>query len=453
MIARFLPGGAVLLSVLTLGSYVMGLVRDRMFARTFGAGAELDAYNAAFVLPELALDVLVASGLAAPFVPIFLQLRREDGGAEEFGQTILTGALVIMGLAAAVMFVFAPLTAAFIAPGFTGDQRDLYVSLFRSMLVTPIIFAGSLALGEVLLAERRFLAYGLAPLLYNAGIVVGTAGLSDRIGIFGPAVGAVLGALLHLGVRLWGVRRTSFRIRPRLALRTRAMREFVRLMLPKMAGHPIEPATFLYFTAVATTLGAGSVTSVSFARNFQSVPVSLIGVAFSLAAFPALASAWAAGERRRFVRTLTTNFATIVALTGAAAVALFAVSSLAIGLLLGGEAFDAEAVARTSVVLSAFAISVPVESLTHLLSRAIYATRHTFFQVVASLAGLGVTVLATAVMAPGIGTVAIPIGFTIGTATKVALLALVLGWRLSSARARRISEPPFGYDPVEARSG
>lgn len=74
-VSRFVPEGAAVLSVLIFGSYVMGLVRDRLFAQTFGAGTELDAYNAAFVLPELLLDVLVEAGLAAPFIPIFLRLR------------------------------------------------------------------------------------------------------------------------------------------------------------------------------------------------------------------------------------------------------------------------------------------------------------------------------------------------------------------------------------------
>ena len=71
MLARFFPQGAILLSVLTFAAYFAGLLRDRIFARTYGAGIELDAYNAAFVLPELALDVLVAAGLTAPFVPVF----------------------------------------------------------------------------------------------------------------------------------------------------------------------------------------------------------------------------------------------------------------------------------------------------------------------------------------------------------------------------------------------
>ena len=79
LVERYLPTGAALLSILIFGSYVMGLVRDRIFARTFGVGSELDAYNAAFVLPELLLDVLVEAGLAAPFIPIFLPSSRLRG--------------------------------------------------------------------------------------------------------------------------------------------------------------------------------------------------------------------------------------------------------------------------------------------------------------------------------------------------------------------------------------
>src|SRR5918999_2777173 len=136
LVARYLPAGGVLLSVLLFGSYALGLVRDRTFARTFGAGPELDAYNAAFVLPELLLDVLVEAGLAAPFIPIFLRLRAVGDGSEadRFARTILSAAVAIMGGAAVVMFVFAEATTAFIAPGFAGQQRELYVSLFRLML-------------------------------------------------------------------------------------------------------------------------------------------------------------------------------------------------------------------------------------------------------------------------------------------------------------------------------
>ncbi len=435
---RLVPQGALLLSVLSFGGYAMGLLRDRTFARTYGAGIELDAYNAAFVLPELLLDVLVASGLTAPFVPIFLSLRREDDAAAiDFGRTVLTGAVLVMGITTAILFVIAPLTADVIVPGFGPEDRELYVSLFRLMCITAVLFAASIALGELLVAGRRFFWFGVAPLLYNGGIVAGTVLLADAIGIYAAAVGAVLGAALHLAIRLVGIARMRFVIRPRLAVRTPAFREFFRLMIPKMLSHPIEPITFLFFTAVATTIGAGSVSSVSFARNFQSAPVSLIGVAFSLAVFPTLSAAWAAGDRARFRSVLVTNLAVIAVLTLGAAVVLAVFGGTIIEVLLGGGAFDAEDVETTALVLSVFAISVPLEALTYPLSRGLYATHNTLFQVGASVVGLAVIVASCLVLAPQVGIVAIPLSFTLGSGAKAVLLAAALAWRY------RRGQPPM----------
>ena len=428
---RFLPAGGLLLSVLLFGSYAMGLLRDRTFARTFGAGPQLDAYNAAFVLPELLLDVLVEAGLAAPFIPIFLRLRAVDASeADRFARTILSAGVAIMGGAAVLMFILADATTGLIAPGFAGQQRDLYVSLFRLMLVTPILFAASLTLGQVLLAEQRLFWYGIAPLLYNGGIITGTLLFSGSLGIYGPAIGAIIGAAIHLGSRFVGLRGSRFRVPLGWQARTDSIREFVRLMLPKMVSHPVEPMTFLFFTSIASGLAAGSVTVVSYARNFQSVPVSLIGVAFALAAFPALSTAHATGDRRGFLRLLASQMVTIGVITTLAAVALVLVAGLAIRVLLGGGAFGPQDVARTGTVLAAFALSIPFESLSHLLSRAIYATRHTILQVLSSLAGLAVTVVATLALLPGLGIVAIPFGFAIGQAAKLGLLALSLAARL-----------------------
>ena len=427
-----LPRGAALLSALIFASYVLGLVRDRIFARTFGVGAELDAYNAAFVLPELLLDVLVEAGLAAPFIPIFLQLRSgpHRAAADRFARAVLTGAVAVMGVAAVLMFVFAEATTGFIAPGFDGAQAELYVSLFRVMLVTPILFAASLTLGQVLLAEQRYFWYGIAPLLYNGGIVLGTLAFSDSLGIYGPAIGAVIGAAIHLGSRFIGLRGSEFRIGFEWEGRTPPLGEFVRLMLPKMISHPVEPITFLFFTAAASELAAGSVTAVSFARNFQSVPVSLVGVAFALAVFPALSTTYAVGDRRGFLRLVWTNVASISVLTIGAAAGLIVLGEVAVRVLLGGGEFGEDDVVLVATTLAAFALSVPFESVSHLLSRAIYATRHTILQVLASLAGLLITIVATLALIDGSGILAIPLGFAIGQAAKTVLLALALAARL-----------------------
>ena len=450
LLSTALPRGAVILSVLTFAGYLMGLVRDRIFAHTFGAGPELDAYNAAFILPELALDVLVAGGLIAPFVPIFVGLRSEAGeAAAAFGRTILTLAIAVMAIAATVLFVFAPQTIDWIAPGFQGAQRDTYVELFRIMCVTPVIFAASLVLGEILVAERSFVAYGLAPLMYNAGIVAGTLILGPRYGVIGAAIGAVVGAVGHLAVRAVGIWRTRFRPRPSLALRTKGVGEFLRLMVPKMISHPVEPLMFLYFTALASTLEPGSVTSLAFAHNFQSVPVSLIGASFAIAAFPVLSASAAAGDRPAFVRQFRTTLVTITVLTIVAAIGLFMVSEVAIRVLLGGGAFDDADIARTSGILAVFALSVPLESLVQLLSRAIYATHNTLLPTIASIAGFIATVITAQLLVGPIGLAAIPVAFAAGLAVDVAIMAVGLVPRMARIGVR----PPAARRIRPARHG
>jgi putative peptidoglycan lipid II flippase len=205
-------------------------------------------------------------------------------------------------------------------------------------------------------------------------------------------------------------------------------------MLPKTGSSPIEPLTYLFFTNVASTLAAGSVAVVNLAQNFQALPVSLIGVAFSLAAFPALSTAHAAGDRGAFTRVLVTNLVSISSLTVAAAVGLYVVGGFAVGVLFGGGRFDDDAVARTALVLGAFALSVPFESVGHLLSRAIYATRHTLLQVFASLVGFAVMLVVTPALLGELDIVAIPLGFALGSAVKAAILVVVLVPRIRAIR-------------------
>ena len=177
LLDRVFPRGAITLSILSLGYFGMGLVRNRVFANTFGAGPELDAYNAAFRIPEIALDILVASGLSAPFVPIFIRLLEgpDDGRrAEAFGRTVLTVAVAVMAVTMGALLILGPWIAENVFRDFDGRTRALYVELFRINCLAQVIFAASITLGEVLVAHRRFLFYALAPILYTTGIVLGT---------------------------------------------------------------------------------------------------------------------------------------------------------------------------------------------------------------------------------------------------------------------------------------
>lgn len=431
LVDRVFPRGALILSVLSLGYFAMGVLRNKALASTFGAGPELDAYNAAFKIPEIALDVLVAGGLTAPFVPIFNGLRRrDDAAAHEFARTVLTVAVLVMSVVILGLFLIAPATVEIVAPSFDPATRALYVDLFRLMCVTPVLFAASIAIGEVLVAHQRFLFYALAPILYTGGIVVATVLFGHRYGIRATALGAVGGAVAHVAIRSIGLLRTPFRIRPRLAVRTAAFREFALLMVPRMISQPIDPLTLTFFTNLAASIGVGAVTSFNFASDYQVVPVSLIGASFSLAVFPTLAAAFAAGDAPTFRRTLTRNLVTIGGLTIVAALALAIAAHPLVDVLLGGGAFGPDDVDRTATILTAYALSIPLDSVSYPLSRALYATHNTVLQVVASIAGFVTIIVVGSALAGPVGVAAIPLAAAAGGVVKVGLLTLFLVPRL-----------------------
>lgn len=449
---RLLPRGAIVLSVLSVGYFVAGVVRNRVLAGEFGAGAELDAYNAAFRIPEIAINILVGAGLSAPFVPIFsrLLLADEDHGdgtgtrrAEAFGQTVLTAAVLAMLVALVMLFAGAPLIAGSVWSAFTPAARALYTDLLRINCLALLMFAASMAIGEILVVHRRFISYGIAPILYTGGIVVGAAVLGPRLGVAGAAWGAVGGAAAHLAARTIGVVRTGFRIRPRLSVRTPEFREFLRLMLPRMLSYPIDPVMTTYLTALAVGVGAGTASALSFVLDYQFAPVQVIAISFSLAAFPVLSAAWAAGDRRAFRQVTARNAAVIGGLTVLAGVALAVLARPLVATLLGGGRFDRAAVDLTTGLLVAFAVSVPIDSLSYPLSRALYATHNTVWQVAGSVVGMVVLVAGAQVAVPALGAPGIAVAYATGGLAKLLVLVVGLRRRLRDAPERevRASEP------------
>jgi putative peptidoglycan lipid II flippase len=447
-----LPRNALILAALILLGAVMSFLNLRILGHEYGAGPELDAWSAASRLPQLALDILVVGGVVGPFLPLFVGLQGESAErARDFARTILTLAILVMTVAMAVMFVFAEQTLAIVAPGFTGIQHDDYIGLFRVLCFSQVVFAASWVLGEILVAERRFISYGLSEPLYYAGIGGGALLLGGQFGIYGAAFGAVAGAFAHLGIRLFGIYRTGFRPGLRFNLRTKGLGEFLWLMAPKMVSQPILSLTALYFTSLASSLAPGSVTSFTFAQHFQSLPESLCGVAFATAAFPALAAAAAASDGKAFRRTFATTFATIAGLSIAAALAVVILGPIFIRVYLGGGAFNDTDVARTTMVATIYAVSIPFESLTELFARSIYATRNTIWPTTAAVAGFAVTVLAATQLSGPLGLAAIPAAYGIGMATKLAVLVVALLPRMAHVGAAVAGEGPAATEAVAPR--
>jgi len=197
-------------------------------------------------------------------------------------------------------------------------------------------------------------------------------------------------------------------------------------MLPRMVSHPIDPLTLTFFTNLGSSFGIGAITSFNFASDYQVVPVSLIGVSFSLAVFPALAAAYGANDGVTFRAILRRNVITIGGLTVLAAIAVAVLARPLVEILIGGGEFGPDDVDRTATVLTAYALAIPLDSLSYPLSRALYATHNTILQVIASIAGFGTIVAMGLALAGPVGIVAIPLAAAAGGAVKVALLTLFL---------------------------
>lgn len=428
--------GAAVLSITTFVSYLMGALRDRIFAHTFGASRQLDIYNASFIIPDLLLNILVSSLLSAAFIPIFTGLftSGEKEKALKLANTILHGAVFIIVSFAIVTAIFMPFFSKLIAPGFTGDDRATLINLSRLMLISPVFMAISSGFGAMLVSFKKFLPYGLSPLFYNIGIIAGTFTV-PWFGIYGLVIGTLFGAVLHLLPRLIAIRFSAFRYRFWVDLRDKNFLAVLKLMIPKMLGHPVEQLTFMGFTRTATLLAAGSVTAVSFARNFQSVPVALFGIAFSVAIFPTLAQYADKSDHAEFSKHFRKALRNILFFTIPCAIGLYFLSDIPIRILLGGGRFSDENILRTARVLSVFALSIPVESVAHLLARSFYALKNTVIPVLMSVSNLLVSVTFAAYHAPVMGITAIPYGFLLGGTIQIVLLSIILYRKLMKPHA------------------
>lgn len=413
--------------VTTFLSYALGLVRDRIFAHTYGLSASLDAYNAAFLLPDFLFNVLVASGIAAAAVPLFSDLKqRRSPHAHVYINSLLSAAVITTFISAVFFFIFAEPASVLVGPGLPPESQQLTAKLIRVLALSPILFAVSNGLGALLLAEKRFLYFGLSPVFYNLGIIGGTLWLAPVYGIMGTAMGTLLGAALHAIVRALGAWHAGWRPGIAWQWRTEEFRQTIQLMIPKMVGHPVELATFWVFTTLASTLGAGSIAALNFARNFQSVPVSLVGITVSTAAFPMLAEAISRRDFSRFKDTLRQISFSILVLSSVAAVVLYAIRVPLVRMLLGGGAFDADAVRTTATLLGVFCLAIPTEAFNHLLARSFYARKNTLIPVSFSVLSLIIATTISWWLLPQLHLQALAVGFFLGSIVKTMGLFLLL---------------------------
>ncbi|MGM0439368.1 MAG: murein biosynthesis integral membrane protein MurJ [Patescibacteria group bacterium] len=384
---------AVILGVSSTVSALLGIIRDRLLAGTFGAGPELDVYFAAFRIPNFVYGVLITGGLMAAFIPVFSETFEND---EEEGWELASNLLNFLVLAlsglAFLLFIFAPLVVQMIAPGFSEAQTEWTIILTRIMMISPILLGVSSLFSGVLKYFDHFLTYALAPILYNLGIIFGIVFLVPVFDLLGLAYGVVLGALAHLLIQLPAATKIGFNYKPVLDITSKRLRRIVYLIIPRMVGQASSQINLVVITAIASTLASGSLSIFNFANHLQAFPIRVIGVSFAVAAFPRFSKDLANGEKKKFLIDFSNSARKILFAIIPISFLTFILRGQVVRLVLGSGRFGWEDTRLTAASLGIFAFSLFANALNHLLIRAYFALQDTKTPVYISIGGVLVNV-------------------------------------------------------------
>jgi putative peptidoglycan lipid II flippase len=415
-----LLGGAFVLALTQFAASVAGLIRDNALNRTYPGLSTVDVYIASFRPSDLLFQITIMAGISTVLVPLLARYKANDKHDETSNllSSVLFAGSVVFGLIALLLAVFLPSIAPNLV-GFTGKDLELYIFFGRIALLTNFLFVFGNALGQYLITVQKYWIYGLTPVLYTAGTIFGTLFLVDAYGEYAPMIGTLGGAVAYVIVRLIGAARCGFKLRP--VFWHNDLKKMGWLMLPRMIALGALQLELLVFDSIASGLDAGSITINANARNFQSVLVGVVGIALAQSAFPLLSNAAARGESGRFWIYLKKGLQMLILLTIPGAIALVILSPIAARLVHLQHVFDI-----FNLCLILYAISIPFESVNHLLLRSFYALHRTTMPAIFNVLNGTTAIVASWMLAPQYGIYALAIGFTMGQVAQMIGLGIFL---------------------------
>jgi putative peptidoglycan lipid II flippase len=377
--SKTITSAAVVLSLTTLLSRLMGIFRDRALAHHFGAGPIVDVYYASFKIPDLIYNLLIAGALTAGFIPVFTKLfyqHENKSTAWKLANNVTNIVGIILIILCGLGIIFAPFISPILVPGFSAEQKELVLEFTRIMFLSPLLLGFSMVLGGILQSLRQFAIYSIAPIFYNAGIIIGILYLVPLIGKTGLAWGVILGALLHLVIQIYGAYHQGYRWHLILNFKDPNTRLIGKLMIPRTLGLAATQLNTVIVTVLASILPIGSVAIYNYASNLQGVPVGMIGIPFAVAVFPVLSKCIAEKNLVEFKKNFSTTLRQILFLVIPLSVLFLLLRAQIVRVLLGTGEFDWNATISTADALAVFAMSIWAASLIQLFARAFYALQN-----------------------------------------------------------------------------
>jgi len=437
---------AWLLAGSTFIAAALGFYRDRLLNRTYLNNLDpqnflpeyMDAYLAAFRIPDFMYFVLVSGALSVTFIPVFSArlVAGSKRSAWDLSSSLLNLLAIVTLITSILIMIFAdPLIRHIVAPGLPDDVRDLAISMMRVIAINPFLFAISSLLASMQQAVGRFFFFTLAPVIYNIGIIIGILFLTQEIslfgnviwegGIMGVALGVALGSIMQLLVSSFGMIGMKFDYRPLIFWKNKGFRQVLRLLPPRSFDQGMDYFTTLVETNIASRLGGGALSYYQMALTLHFMPINLIGVAISTAFFPKMADRMATGQIDMFRSEMRSVLRVIIWLALPVSALIYVTRGYLVGLLFeGGQATVAS-------ILSLLVVAVLFRSIFHIASRGFYAQQDTKTPLYISIAVITLhIVLAISFFQMGMGVEGLAIAQSIVAVTEVLILFFIMQARI-----------------------
>lgn len=365
---------AYLLALFSILSQFFALIRDRLLASYFGTGLDLDVYYAAFKLPDLMFVIVASLVSISVLVPEFVKHLEDEKKLRNIINSIFTILSFISIISLVIAFYFTPKFLQLVVPDLLGSKLGTELILItRILLIQPIILAISGFVGSLVQAYKRFTVYAFAPIAYNFGIIIGILFLYPFYGLAGLAYGVLIGSIMHLLVQLPFI--FGQKIYPKLILKInfQEIKYILLNSLPRTASIFANQAILIFMTYLGSTMVYGSLSTFNLSYNLQSVPLAIIGVSYSLAAFPSLSKYFQKGDLHNFYLNINKALRHIIFWSLPVMAMFIVLRAQIVRVILGSGNFDWDATRLVAASLAIFTLSIFAQSISILFLRAYYA--------------------------------------------------------------------------------
>lgn len=423
---------AYLLGAFALVSQLLGFIRDRLLASQFGAGLILDTYYASFRIADLLFVIISTLVSLSVLVPFIVRLEdKTDKEKEIFSNTVFTiVSLVSIFFVGTALILSKPLLVLMFPNIMASSLADSLLIMTRVMLIQPIILAFSGFFSSYIQVYKKFFIYALSPVLYNVGIILGVIFFYPIMGMVGLVVGVIFGAVLHLSIQLPTILKhglfPKFTFYPDLSI----IREILTLSVPRTFALVGNQVSQLMLVVLAGTMVSGSISIFSLAFNLQSVPLAIIGVSYSLAAFPTLSRLFNSGDIEGFTKYISNAVKHIIFWSIPVTVLFIVLRISIVEVVLGVGAFNTEDVFLVASSLGIFSVSVVAQSLSLIFIRGYYSTGDTKRPLIFVLISVFVTITSSIIFIKSFNSSSVapvlmlPIAFSLGQVFNAVLLAV-----------------------------